>query len=111
MDPLSSILNLTNTISNVISEGKRIDLSSRALDLRQQAFQGELKYNYDRLKFEKDRIDKLQDLQINLPLYQTRALMNAGYRINPYSNGHQLYQDDQLNAMNHSYYSFYRRMD
>ncbi|CAI29270.1 putative minor structural protein [Rabbit vesivirus] len=101
-------LDLFKSITDAAYEGKRIDLASRNLALKNRALDTERDYNYARLAFEKQKFETNADLRVHGDLYRMQALRAAGYRFNPYSNGNQIYADEAAAANLHSFYSFYK---
>ncbi|AAC61760.1 unknown [VESV-like calicivirus] len=101
-------LDLLNSVANAAVEGKKLDLASKGLQLKNRALDTERDFFYARLAFERYKFDKNNDLKIYGDALRVHALRNAGLRINPYSNGRQIYQDEADLANLHSYYSFYK---
>nr|AAC57041.1 ORF3 [San Miguel sea lion virus] len=99
-------LDFLNGVANAAIEGKKLDLASKGLQLKNRALDTERDFNYARLAFEKSKFETNNDLKIYGDV--TRQLRAAGLRINPYSNGRQIYQDEADLANLHSYYSFYK---
>nr|P36289.1 RecName: Full=Protein VP2; AltName: Full=Minor capsid protein [San Miguel sea lion virus 4]AAA16221.1 ORF [San Miguel sea lion virus] len=101
-------LDFLNSVANAVVEGKKLDLASKGLQLKSRALDTERAFNYDRLAFEKHKFETNNDLKIYGDAMRISALRAAGLRINPYSNGRQIYQDEADLANLHSYYSFYK---
>ncbi|AAG13640.1 small basic protein [San Miguel sea lion virus] len=101
-------LELFKSIADAAYEGKRVELAGKTLALKNRALDTERDYNYARLAFEKQRFETNADLRVNGDLYRMQALRAAGYRLNPFSNGHQIYADEAAAANLHSYYGFYK---
>ncbi|ABP88259.1 hypothetical protein SSLVV_gp3 [Steller sea lion vesivirus] len=101
-------LDLLNSVANAAIEGKKLDLASQGLQLKSRVLNTERDFNYARLAFERYKFDTNNDLKIYGDALRVQALRAAGLRINPYSNGRQIYQDEADLANLHSYYSFYK---
>ncbi|AQS27990.1 VP2 [Hom-1 vesivirus] len=101
-------IDLFNSIANAAVEGKKLDLASKSFQLKSRALDTERDFNYARLAFEKHKFNTNNDLRIYGDALRVQALRASGLRINPYSNGRQIYQDEADLANLHSYYSFYK---